>query len=109
MGDEPKKPLWKSVGSMLRDYGQTVFTVGTMVFAAGVANAKLENLSDQNQRYSTTVETTQLQQAQMTVQIQNLTEAQKTQSQSTDKLADAILELNKSVARMQGEQAVKRR
>lgn len=109
MGDEPKKPLWKSVGTFVKDYGQTAFVVASMVFSAGVANAKLQNLAEQNDKYSTTVETTQLQQAQMTVQIQNLTKAQETQSQSTDKLADAILELNKSVARMQGERDVKRR
>lgn len=109
MADESKKPLWKSVGTWCKDYGQTLFTVCAMIFAAGAANAKLDTLSDQSDKNSTVVETTQLQQAQMAVQIQNLTEAQRTQSRSTDKLADAVLELNKTVARIQGEQNAKRK
>lgn len=105
MGDQPKKPLWRTVGTFIKDYGQTAFTVGTMIFAAGALQAKVDNISDKTDL----IDTTRIQQAQMAVQIEKLTDAQHVQSQSTDKLADAVLELNKSVAKLQGEKEAKRR
>lgn len=105
MDEQSKKPVWRKALTFIKDYGQTCFTVATMVFAAGALQAKVENISNKTDL----IDTTRLQQAQMAVQIEKLTDAQKNQSRSTDKLADAILELNKSVARLQGEREAKRR
>lgn len=96
------KPTSK-IMKFVKDYGQTVFTVGSLIFASGGLYAKVQNISDKTDNLDYTVSTSQINQAKLGEKISALSESQKVQSESTNKLADAVNTLSNHVAKMEGQ------
>lgn len=102
MEHEAIKPLWKRVGGFLKDYGQTLFTVGTLIFAVGGANATLQNIKEKTD----TLDAQRVEQAQLATQVKELAKSQDKQAEATNKLGEAVYTLSQSVSRIEGRQEV---
>lgn len=87
----------------IKDYGQTAFTVGSLVFASGGLYAKVQDIKDNQDNQDYTLSTSQIQQARLGEKISILSESQKVQSEATNKLADAVNTLSNRLAKMEGQ------
>jgi len=108
MGQESTNTVSK-VKTFIKDYGQMVFTVGSLVFASGSLFAKVQDVQDKADKLDFAVSSTQVSQARLTENISQLKESQKVQSESTNKLADAVNNLSTQLAKLEGQQERKRR
>lgn len=105
MDNQPKAGVWRRLTSFIKDYGQTVFTVGTLIFAVGGANATLQNLDQK----AATWDEQRIQQVALTVQVKELTKTQNAQSEAILKLTDSLNTLNTNLARMEGAREAERK
>lgn len=105
MDNQPKASVWRRLTSFIKDYGQTVFTVGTLIFAVGGANATLQNLDQK----AATWDEQRLQQVALAVQVKELTKTQTAQSEAILKLTDAVNTLSNNVARQEGAREAERK
>jgi|ERR1700749_276340 len=110
MDQESANAVPKSkVKTFIKDYGQMIFTVGSIVFASGSLYAKVQDIKDTQDKQEFTVSTTEIQQTRLSEKINTLTDSQKVQSEATNKLADAVNRLSNQVSKMEGRQESKRR
>jgi len=95
--------------SFVKEWGQMIFTVSSVIFASGSLYAKVNDIKDKTDRLDFVSSTTEVQQGRLSERINTLTDSQKAQSEATNKLADAVNRLSNQVSKMEGRQESKRR
>lgn len=105
MDSEPEKSLRDKVGTFVKDYGQTLFTLGTLIFASGSLYADVQSIKSKTDK----IEITEIQQVRLTDQIKQLTNSQEKQSEAVSKLTDAVNTLSQSLALVEQRQEYQER